>query len=224
MTLGKFGLSLAAVAVLAFILGFFGFLEVLVLIVAFALILEKDPWLTRQTLQALFLRLAYSVALTVVGWVFTAFNALFGLFDAFKVMSVFGQIQSVINFLLYIGLFIFSLIAVLKLARGEDAALPLVGSLADATMGLIKKKTVPSPAPAPAPVSYATAPTPVPPAASAAPTPVTYAAAPTPVAPAAPAVSAPAPAPAASAVWTCSCGRENNGNFCMSCGNPRPKG
>ncbi|MEG0615540.1 MAG: SPFH domain-containing protein [Oscillospiraceae bacterium] len=32
------------------------------------------------------------------------------------------------------------------------------------------------------------------------------------------------PQPAAAAAWTCSCGQQNTGKFCSGCGNPRPSG
>lgn len=229
MTQGKYGLNLAAVAILVFVLGFFGFFEAMVLVLAFAVILEKDPWLIRQALQALYLRIAYSVALTVVGWIFKGFRTLFGWFNAFKAVNAFGTAWDWVNSLLYIGLFALSVIAVLRLAKNKDAGVPVLGSLADATLGVFKPKPQPAPgypptyqqpaAPAyqaqPAnpyqPPSPPVAPVP-PPSAAAAP-----AAAPTPVAEPA----APPPAAKPSDLWTCACGRENNGNFCMSCGSRR---
>jgi hypothetical protein len=145
MTKGKYGLSMIAVAILAFVLAFFGFLEALILFLAFALILEKDQWLSRQVFQAFYLRLAYSVLLTVIGWFFTAINAFFGLFDAYRIINAFNGIHNVIRFLLHIGLFVMALVAVLKLAKGNDAGLPFISNLVDATFGLIKKKTKPQP-------------------------------------------------------------------------------
>ncbi len=83
-----------------------------------------------------------------------------------------------------------------------------------------------APAYAPAPVAVEQQPSgtyaPVAPAPAPA-APVPAPAAPAPVAPA-PAAPVPAPvAPAAPATWTCSCGVSGNtGNFCGSCGSPRP--
>jgi hypothetical protein len=233
MTKGKYGLSLVAVAILSFVLAFFGLLEALILFLAFALILEKDQWLSRQVFQALYLRLAYVILSTVIGWAFTVINAFFGLFKAYRVINFFNSTQSVIQFLLYVGLFAMALIAVLRLAKGKDAGLPLIGTLVDKTFGIITPKAKPQPAyqapqaapyQAPAPNAQAYQP----PAAQAAPPPPPPAApAPQPEPAAPPPVEKPAPAetpsePKADGTWTCSCGRDNNSNFCMSCGKPRP--
>lgn len=274
MTKGKYGLSMIAVAILAFVLAFFGFLEALILFLAFALILEKDQWLSRQVFQAFYLRLAYSVLLTVIGWFFTAINAFFGLFDAYRIVNVFSGIHSVIRFLLHVGLFVMALVAVLKLAKGKDAGLPFISNLVDATFGLIKKKTKPQPQPQ---TAYQQPVTSVPSQPAAAPQqqpqpqqtqeplaqqpqsqqaeekPVQSVYAPPPQKPASAESAAaqpekpeeapqpeeaqqpekpettpqeepkvPSQEPQKPETWTCSCGRVNNGNFCMNCGKPRP--
>ena len=191
MTKGKYGLSLPAVAILSFVLAFFGFLEVLVLFLAFALILEKDKWLSRQVLQAFYLRLAYGILQTVIGWVFTAFVSLFSLVKVYSAAAVLGSIQSVILFLLNIGLFVLALLAVLQLAKGKEVSLPFIAGLVDKTFGIFKPKPQAQPAaPAPAPIQptppAAPAPAPIQPAPPAAP-------APAPVQPVPPAAPAPAP-------------------------------
>ncbi|MDW7656533.1 MAG: hypothetical protein SCM11_05080 [Bacillota bacterium] len=243
MTKGKYGLSLVAIAILAFVLAFFGLLEALILFLAFALILEKDQWLSRQVFQAFYLRLAYVILLTVIDWIFKVINAFFGLFSAFRVINFFNSVQSIIQFLLYVGLFAMALIAVLRLAKGKDAGLPLISSLVDKTFGIIKPKAKPQAQPQQAyqPPQAAPYQAPVPsaqvyqpPAAQAAPPPPAPAPVEEAVPQAAPAQEAPPsktaeettpaeapPAPKADGSWTCSCGRENNSNFCMSCGKPR---
>lgn len=282
MTKGKYGLSLAAVAILSFVLAFFGFVEVLVLVLGFALVLEKDKWLSRQVMQAFYLRLAYSILLTVIGWVFTAFSSLFSLVKVYGAAAALSSVQSVISFLLYIGLFVLGLMAVLQLAKGKEANLPIISGLVDKSFGIFKPKaqapvapqpvpaapvqqqTPPVPAPqAPAPAQQGAAATPppapvqaqeaapaAPPAPVTPPAPVQETAPPAPPVPVQeepptqplpvqeapppappaeksqtpPAQPAPPPqAPVAADGWTCSCGRDNKGNFCMSCGKPRPK-
>ena len=242
MTKGKYGISLVAVAIVAFFLAFFGLLEALVLILAFALILEKDQWLSRQVFQAFYLRLAYVAAVTVIGWVFTAINALFGLFNAYRVISFFSGFHNVVNFLLQVGLFVLALIAVLRLAKGKDAGLPLISGLVDATFGLIKPKEKPVQTPPPAAPagnapyqapyqqqSYTPAPAPQQAPASADSAQPAYrepavSAAPPPKneeKPAAPVAPPPAAAPVSDS-WVCSCGKENKGNFCAGCGQRKP--
>jgi hypothetical protein len=229
MTQGKYGLSLAAIAILAFILSFFGFVEVLVLVVAYVLIVEKNSWLTRQTLQALYLCLVYRIALTVVGWGFSAITGFFNLVKAYSVATAFGTIEGIINFLLWAGLFVLALIAILHLANDKDSAIPIIGTWVDKTMGILNKTT--------APVAPAVSAPPVAPVASetdAVPPPVVEAsekdikeseeiiAQPfqetTPKAPEP--NNAPSTAvPPETKAWFCtSCGQKNVGNFCLNCG------
>jgi hypothetical protein len=276
MIKGKFGISLTALAILAFVLCFFDLTVVLVLLVAYAFLIEKDEWLTRQAFQALYLNIAYITAITVVGWIFSFFITILNWAKAFGASAVLGEADSFIKFLLGIALFVCALLAVLRLLKDKNASLPVLGKLTDYTMGIIEKPAAPPPqaapsfqAPAPvqppqtayqspANVQQPAAPVPQTPAAPVFQTPPPAAPAPAPVispfqqaAPApvtvfqAPA-SAPAPAvqpdeqppafsndaepaePAeapqaapASGYWICSCGRENWGNFCVTCGNPR---
>ena len=108
MTRGRLGINLAAIAVLAFALTFFGFLEALVLIAAYALLIEKDAWLTRQCLQALYLKLTYHIVVTVIGWCFTLLNRFFDLFKAYKIVTALSGINSFINTLLYIACLLYT--------------------------------------------------------------------------------------------------------------------
>ena len=225
MTKGKFGLNLAAIAILTFVLGFFELSIALVLLVGFAALVEKDDWLTRQTLQGLFLFLGYKVVVVAVGWFFSLLNEVFSWFNAIVVMTVFNDIHDVFKLIVFVLFLLLTIMAIVNLLRSKDAGIPLAGHLADYTMGIIKAKPVPQYTPPAAP-AY---PQPVQPAAPAA----SYYQQPVqPVAPAPEAVPAQPVVPAAPIIpeapvappgWTCSCGRENNGNFCMSCGNPRPR-
>jgi hypothetical protein len=274
MNKGKFGISLTALAILAFVLCFFDLTVVLVLLVAYAFLIEKDEWLTRQSFQALYLNIAYITALTVVGWIFSFFITILNWAKAYGASAVLGEAESFIKFLLGIALFVCALLAVLRILKDKDARLPVLGKLADYTMGIIEKPAAPpqaapsfqAPAPAQQPqlayqspvnVQQPAAPVPQAPAAPApapvvspfqpaAPAPVTVFQSPAPAAsaplqeaPPAPAIqpaeqpsafsaAAEPAAPAevqqaapASGYWICSCGRENWGNFCVTCGNPR---
>ena len=243
MTKGLFGLNLSAVAVLAFFLCYFTSVEALILVVAFALLIEKDRWLIKMTLQALFLRIAYLIVLTVIGWFFSLLDFIFGY------VAFFSGAHSFVDFVIDIAFLLLAAYAALQLLRQKDLQLPLIGHMADYMMDQVKPKPTPVPVAPVAPPVYQqpvyTAPVyqqpvytpPVVPAAPVAPvTPVV------PVVPAAPVEAAPvveaaaeveapvekaaeeAPTPLISenANWICeNCGRESFGKFCMSCGQPR---
>jgi hypothetical protein len=223
------------VAAIAFAIAFFNFAEVLVLlvlIVGYALIAEGNNWLTKQTLQALYLRLSLSILLTVIGWIFYGFNFLLGTGHLYGVQSVMNNLQNVFDGILYVLMLAACIVAVVRVVGGKDANLPLFGTLADKSLGLFTKKVAPSnyqypqqPAPGPyaapsqytAPGQYTAPAQPVAPVKPAAPVqPATVLQPEAPVQPVVPVQ------PAASETWTCSCGRINTGKFCAGCGAKNP--
>jgi len=233
MKIGKYGLHFTAVAVLAFILAFFGFVEALIFVTAFALLAEKEPWLIRQTLQALYLRFAYGIVLIIFGWIFGGLHALIRGVRAYDLLNGIGRAHNLVNGALYIGLFALAALAAIRLIKGQDAGIPGISRLVDFTMGLKRTASVPSSAqpPVPQPIQQ-TMPSPAPeaPAPSAPPKPEPpQAPAPEPAkAPEAKAEVAAAPEPkpepmaAEAGSWVCACGRSNKGKFCVQCGTPKP--
>jgi hypothetical protein len=131
MEKGKFGLSLAAVAVIAFGFSALRQPQSVLLVAGFALLAEKDEWLNRQAMQALLLTIAYYVAGLVTDWIFGGLVWFFGwvkLYDAASAMSTVG---SFVGDVLYLALIVFSVLAVLRVLSGKDAGLPFLSKLAD---------------------------------------------------------------------------------------------
>ncbi|MDN5315826.1 MAG: hypothetical protein PWP10_4578 [Clostridiales bacterium] len=204
----RVNLSTTAMGILAFVLAYFGYVELLFLLIAYAVFLDKNQKLAKISFQALYLQLAYRTVLLVLGWVFGFFNWFFNLIDAYGVVGAFASIHDYIRTLLGILIFVAYLLGVLQIMKGKDCNLPILGTLADKTLGIITKKSQTTPA---QPAAYAGAP--VQPQ-----QPQFQPQAQNPVQP------TPAAAPsAASGSWICSCGHENTGNFCVKCGNPRSK-
>ena len=145
MVRGKFGITLGAVAVIAFTLAFFGFTEVLVLVVGFALIAERSNWLSKQTLQALYLRLSLSIVTIVLGWIFIGISRFFHFIYAYNAEGLMTSIDNVIVGILNILMLVVCIIAVVRVLQDKDANLPLFGSLADKSLGLFRKKATPPP-------------------------------------------------------------------------------
>ena len=203
-------LSVVALAILAFVLSYFGHLELLFLLVAYAVIIDKSQPLTRMSLQALYLYVAYRVIRLVLGWIFGFFGWFFNLINAYGAVSGFATVQSYINTIISLAFFVACLLAVIQIISKKKCELPMLNTLADKTLGLVTPKAKPQPQ-YQQPVQPYQAPA----------APVAPSAAPD-AAPAQPSSAQPA-APAAPSAWTCSCGHENHGNFCMKCGSPRPK-
>lgn len=210
MTLESKAISMTAFAILAYIFSFFGWQLALLLVVAFALGIARDAKMGKQTLQALYLYIAYTVVLTVLGWIFTALIWFAGVVRLYRVATFLAGAQGFLGTIIGILLLVLVLLAIFKLAKKEEPHLPVIGKLADLSLGLVTApKEKPASAYAPPPQTY----TPPPPAAEPKPAAPPQAEQPAPPPP-------PPPAPEKNS-WTCSCGRENTGNFCVSCGNKR---
>ena len=210
MTKGKFGLSLAAVAVIAFGFAALRQPQSVLLVVGFALLAEKDEWLNRQAMQALLLTIAYYLAELVTGWVFGGLARLFGLVNLYGAASAMSTVDSFVGDVLYLALIVFSVLAVLRVLRGKDAGLPFLSKMTDGDIAAaIKSKTRTTEASAQTappvqavPIQTQYAPPAQPPASSQTP----------------PTVTSDAPAPAVRLCPACSAPLHEDSRFCTECG------
>lgn len=220
MSDSRISLSTTALAILSFVLAFFGHVQLLFLLIAYAVFLDKNQKLTRMSFQALYLRLAYEAVLLVIGWVFEFILWLFRLADIVNGYTAMSNTHMYINNTLRVLVFVAYLIGIIQIINKGDCKLPVLSDLADKTLGIFVKKT-----PMAAPVYQQAPPQPYQPpqqpqqAPYQPPQPIQHSQPPHNAAPVAPAPGQTAGKPAS---WTCSCGHENTGNFCMKCGNQRP--
>ena len=130
MTKGKFGISITAVAIIAF--GFCALRQPqsVLLVVGFALLAEKDKWLNKQAIQALLLTITYYLAELVTGWIFGSLARLFGWLELYGAAGAMSKASSFVGGVLYLVLIVFSVLAILRVLRGKDAELPLLSKLA----------------------------------------------------------------------------------------------
>ncbi|HBR08679.1 MAG TPA: hypothetical protein DD735_07275 [Clostridiales bacterium] len=202
MTKGKFGLSTAAVAVIAFGFAALRQSEAVLLIAGFALLAEKDEWLNRQAMQALLLTIAYFLTALVTGWVFGGLGRLFGFFEVYRVENAMLRINSAVGDLIYVALIALSVIAVLRVLRGRDAGLPWLSKMAG---GDFEAAFARQPKSVPAPVQTS-------PAMQAAPAQAPY------VQPAMSAVQDAQASPAVRICSSCSAPLQEDSRFCTACG------
>ena len=142
MTKGKFGLSLAAVAVIAFGFAALRQPQSVLLVVGFALLAEKDEWLNRQAMQALLLTIAYYLTELVTGWLFGGLARFFGWVKLYGAVDAMSTVGSFVDGALYLALIVFSVLAVLRVIRGKDAGLPFIAKMAGGDfVEAIKSKT-----------------------------------------------------------------------------------
>jgi len=246
MTKGKFGIVLPAIAVLAFVCAFFGFIEALLLLLGYVLIVEANSWLTKQTLQALFLAISVAIAGTITKWIFGGMMTFFNMIRLDRVINPLGIIQFFILAAISVFALVLCVLAFLKVIKEKDANLPIYGSLADKALGLFTPKPVKTPPvntqwqaysqptahtennsssfvqpPIQPPVQEFVQPSvqpPMqPPIVEPLIVPVVQSYSQQPIPP-----IADAPVKSTPAQWTCACGRVNNSKFCAACGGKNP--
>lgn len=133
MKKGKFGIVLSFYAVLAFILVILKQPLLCALVTGFAIFAEKDEWAGRQTLQALLLSLLVTFVSDVLVWVADIISIPF-------LSGLFSTVFSVLSVLVYLAAIVFSILAVIKVLRGEDAGIPGISELAYKAYGVARPK------------------------------------------------------------------------------------
>jgi len=149
MTKGKFGLSLSAIALIAFGFSALRQPQSVLLVTGFALLAEKDEWLNRQVMQALLLTITYYLAELVTDWIFGGLARFFGWVKLYNAASAMSTVDSFVGDVLYLALIVFSVLAVLRVLGGKDAGLPFLSKMADgdiATMLKLKTRVAEAPA------------------------------------------------------------------------------
>lgn len=121
MAKGKFGLSLAAVAVIAFGFSALRQPQSVLLVAGFALLAKKDEWLNRQAVQALLLTIAYYLVDFVTDWILGGFVRFFGWVKLYDAASAMSTVDSFVDDALYLTLIVLSVLAVLRVLNGKDA-------------------------------------------------------------------------------------------------------
>lgn len=124
MNKGNTGVFLWFYAMMAFVLAIFGQTLLCALLCGFVLIVEKDEWCSRQAIQAVLLCLVN----LAVDRIFSA-SALSALPIPF-LNSALGMIVGFINGIFSLVVFVFAILAILKVCKGQDASVPGLSGLA----------------------------------------------------------------------------------------------
>lgn len=147
MIKGKFGLSTAAMAVMAFAFAALRQSVPVLLITGFALLAEKDEWQNKQVLQALLLTVVYNLSDLAVDLVLGGVSVFFGWLKLYGVSGAINTVNSVVSYLIYIALIAACVLAILRNLRGRDAALPVISKMAgsDLTAAFMQKARTQTP-------------------------------------------------------------------------------
>lgn len=205
MEKGKLGIRMSFYAVAAFVLAALGYSTGWFLLAGVVLVVEKDEWASRQVIQ--------SGCLMVLSSIISVIFDVFGFIDwtswasydsiLYKIFKIWSHFQDIVFWGVGIVVYIFAFLAIMKVAKGKEAGVPLADKFANWAYGKVVEKVKPV-----APVAPAQPAAPAQPVAQ-------------PVAPAQPVMAQPAAAPAANCT---NCGAPLNGAaFCTKCGTPAAK-
>ena len=127
----RFGICITFYAALAFVLAILGQTLLGGLLLGFVIVVEKDEWLTRQTMQAFFLSLVSGIVQVVVGFLYWSYRIPFigGILS-----TIFGVITSIISLVLIV----FAIIGLVNAVKGKDAGVPGLKTLSEKAFGLVK--------------------------------------------------------------------------------------
>lgn len=125
MKKGKFGLCLSFYAVLAFVLALLKQPLLCGLLLGFVIVAEDDRWAVRQVLQAFMLSL---VSTFVLDTVYTLAGILVPYSIGFFYDFAYGVLH-VVSCLVYAGVLVLSIMAILRVCRDQEANVPLLSNL-----------------------------------------------------------------------------------------------
>jgi len=134
MEKGKFGISINVIAVIAFIFVILRQPQSVLLVVGFALLAEKNEWLNKQVIQSLFLIITYYLAVFVADFIFGGIASFFGSVNIYEASGLILKINSFIAGILLIVLVVFSIMAILKVLKGQDAGIPYFSTIINTTV------------------------------------------------------------------------------------------
>ena len=133
----KLGISVALVAAMAYLVGFFSGNVALLLIMGYVLICESDEWLKKSVVKALVVGLLFSLASAVIGFIPNAMSLVDDLLNIFggsfnilfisRIVTFINTVLTVLEKLLMLALAIMAL-------DNKTIKLPLIDDIIDKHM------------------------------------------------------------------------------------------
>ncbi|MGL4800578.1 MAG: hypothetical protein ACRCWY_14455 [Cellulosilyticaceae bacterium] len=137
MSKGKSGIALTAIAAVAFVLALLEWSTLLILVLGFALVVEKDQWLNKQVVKAFYLVIGYNLVTYLIRELFDLIMMTIGRLPF--IGGVFDFIEGIVLFALMAIYIIITGLAAFKVSKGEDAVVPVIDKLADDTFEAVNK-------------------------------------------------------------------------------------
>lgn len=147
----NFGICLSFYAVLAFVLAMLGYTTLVALLLGFVIVVHKDQWLSMQVMQAFFLSIISGIVNIIIDIISPVYSIpILGTI----ISALFGAVTSIISLVILV----FAIIGISKVAKEQDANIPVAKTFAEKAFGLVKNVTYTQSAPVqnPAPVQNTT--------------------------------------------------------------------
>ena len=125
----KTGINIITFAILAYILVFFGHYQSLLLLLGFALIYEKNQWLTFQISQIFIFRILYDVFINLWGYGYQRFYDFINLFDSYKLINFISNTNKHLNNIFYFAFLVLLIIFFIKLLMKKPINIPLITNI-----------------------------------------------------------------------------------------------
>jgi len=158
MKIGKMGINVYFIAALAMIFAILGWSTAGILIIGYALVVEKDNWLTKQTIAAFSVQLIAGAVNVVLGGFNRTIDSFanssnsydyslggmlsLGSSSSLTVPSVLRNIISWTGNITSLVLLVFLIIGLSNVIAGRDAGIPVVGNIANWAFGIVRPKPV----------------------------------------------------------------------------------
>lgn len=127
MKKGKYGLTYAFYTALAFALVILNQPLLCAAIALIAIFLEKDEWLSRQTLQAFLLSICSNFLMGALN-IFTSSSIFYSYSFSFSAFSF-------LSFIIYVISVVFSVIGIIRTLKGREASIPIFANIAYKAFG-----------------------------------------------------------------------------------------
>lgn len=138
MKKGKAGICLGYLAALSFLLVIFNQPLLCGLLMLVAIFVEKDEWLSRQSMQAFLLVLASNLLTSFLPNVFTTYGTL-----SLIGYSALTIVLSVLSLCVSIIALVFAILAITRVVKENEADIPIAASFAYKAYGFVKPSFTP---------------------------------------------------------------------------------
>lgn len=134
---GKFGVVLCFYPILAFVFVILKLPVLCALLLLAAILIEKEEWAGRQTVQAVMLSILVTFFSNIVPWAVSLFSIPF-------FSGVLSVVSTVFSILVYLAAIVFSILGIVRVMKDQEADLPLLSEIAYRIYGRRKPKPAPA--------------------------------------------------------------------------------